>query len=43
VFPDDTHESMLHSRWIYTLDRMEQFLDKFLGGGTKRITTDAGR
>ncbi len=31
VFPDDTHESMLHSRWIYTLDRMEKFIDKHLG------------
>ncbi|MBA3297623.1 MAG: S9 family peptidase [Acidobacteria bacterium] len=30
IFPDDTHESMLHSRWIYTLDRMEKFLDKHL-------------
>ena len=38
VFPDDTHESMLHSRWIYTLDRMEKFLDKHLGGG-RRMTT----
>jgi len=31
VFPDDTHESMLHSRWLYTLDRMEKFLDRHLG------------
>jgi len=31
VFPDDTHESMLHSRWLYTLGRMEKFLDKHLG------------
>ncbi|MFB3853188.1 MAG: prolyl oligopeptidase family serine peptidase [Vicinamibacterales bacterium] len=30
VFPDDTHESMLHSRWMYTLDRMELFLKRFL-------------
>jgi dipeptidyl-peptidase 4 len=42
VFPDDTHESLLHSRWMYTLDRMETFLKRFLGGGPK-ITTDAGR
>jgi dipeptidyl-peptidase-4 len=42
VFPDDTHESMLHSRWIYTLDRMEQFLRKHLGGSGSKITT-AGR
>ena len=30
VFPDDTHESMLHSRWMYTLERMEAFLKRFL-------------
>ena len=31
VFPDDIHETLLHSRWLYTFDRMEAFLDKFLG------------
>jgi dipeptidyl-peptidase-4 len=30
VFPDDVHESLLHSRWMYTLDRMEKFLKKYL-------------
>jgi dipeptidyl aminopeptidase/acylaminoacyl peptidase len=30
VFPDDVHESLLHSRWLYTLGRMETFLHKFL-------------
>jgi dipeptidyl-peptidase-4 len=29
VFPDDVHETLLHSRWLYTFDRMEKFLDKF--------------
>jgi dipeptidyl aminopeptidase/acylaminoacyl peptidase len=38
VFPDDTHESMLHSRWLYTLDRMERFLQKHLGVAGSRIT-----
>jgi dipeptidyl aminopeptidase/acylaminoacyl peptidase len=38
VFPDDTHESMLHSRWIYTLDRMERFLRKHLGGAKAVMT-----
>jgi dipeptidyl aminopeptidase/acylaminoacyl peptidase len=42
VFPDDTHESMLHSRWMYTLDRMEKFIDKHLGGG-KKVITEEGR
>jgi dipeptidyl aminopeptidase/acylaminoacyl peptidase len=35
VFPDDTHESMLHSRWMYTLARMETFLKKFLDPGRR--------
>ena len=30
VFPDDVHESLLHSRWMYTLGRMDAFLKKFL-------------
>ena len=34
VFPDDVHESLLHSRWMYTLERMETFLHKFLGKWT---------
>jgi dipeptidyl aminopeptidase/acylaminoacyl peptidase len=31
VFPDDIHETLLHSRWLYTFDRMEAFLNRFLG------------
>ena len=42
VFPDDVHESMLHSRWLYTLDRMEQFFKKFLGGAPKATTSSGG-
>ncbi len=42
VFPDDTHESMLHSRWMYTLDRMEKFLAKHLGA-PRKVITEAGR
>jgi len=38
VFPDDTHESMLHSRWMYTLGRMETFFRKFLGPDRKMTT-----
>jgi len=30
VFPDDTHESMLHSRWMHTLARMDGFFRRFL-------------
>lgn len=43
VFPDDTHESMLHSRWMYTLGRMETFLKKFLGVERKMTTDSPGR
>ena len=42
VFPDDTHESMLHSRWMYTLGRMETFFEQVprAGGATAtKITT----
>jgi dipeptidyl aminopeptidase/acylaminoacyl peptidase len=42
VFPDDTHESMLHSRWLYTLGRMDAFLKKYLKP-EQRMTTDQGR
>jgi dipeptidyl aminopeptidase/acylaminoacyl peptidase len=30
VFPDDVHDSLVHSRWVYTFDRMDQFLEKHL-------------
>ena len=30
VFPDDVHESLIHARWLYTFDRMEKFLDRFV-------------
>jgi len=30
VLPDDTHETLLHSRWMAIFDRMEQFLKKNL-------------
>jgi dipeptidyl-peptidase 4 len=38
VFPDDVHESLLHSRWLYTLGRMETFLHKFLWEATTPAT-----
>ena len=30
VIPDDVHESMLHSRWMYTWNRMNDFLKRFV-------------
>ena len=32
VFPDDVHDWLLHSRWIYTFERMDEFLKKYLTG-----------
>jgi dipeptidyl-peptidase 4 len=32
VFPDDVHDSLLYSRWIYTFKRMDEFLKKHLMG-----------
>ena len=30
VVPDDTHETMIHDRWMYLWDRMEAFLKKYV-------------
>ena len=43
VFPDDVHDSLLHSRWLYLLGRMDTFLQKFLGDSGPRKTTISGR
>ncbi len=32
VFPDDTHETLLHARWLYVFGRMRTFLDSYLAG-----------
>jgi dipeptidyl aminopeptidase/acylaminoacyl peptidase len=40
VFPDDTHESLLDARWMYTYARMETFLDKFLRRAGGASTTN---
>jgi len=39
VFPDDIHETLLEHRWQYTFDRMEMFLNKFLG---EHLSTKSG-
>jgi len=43
VFPDDVHESLLHSRWMYTLGRMETFLHKFLWQANAGTPTSANQ
>lgn len=35
VFPDDVHESLIHARWLYTFDRMQTFLDRFVRNAGK--------
>ncbi len=30
VNPDDTHETLLHARWLYTFGRMQDFLQRFV-------------
>jgi dipeptidyl aminopeptidase/acylaminoacyl peptidase len=35
VFPDDVHESLLFSRWMYTLGRMETFMRRYLNPESK--------
>jgi dipeptidyl aminopeptidase/acylaminoacyl peptidase len=30
IFPDDVHDSLVHARWVYTFDRMDQFLKKHM-------------
>ncbi|MEX2271677.1 MAG: prolyl oligopeptidase family serine peptidase [Vicinamibacterales bacterium] len=30
VFPDDVHDSLIHSRWVYTFERSAEFLDRYL-------------
>lgn len=31
VFPDDVHDSLIYSRWIYLLGRMDMFLQRVFG------------
>jgi dipeptidyl aminopeptidase/acylaminoacyl peptidase len=31
TFPDDVHSFLLHKRWIYTFNRMDEFLNRFIG------------
>ena len=35
VFPDDVHDSLVYSRWVYLTQRMEAFLQKFFGDPLK--------
>ena len=43
VIPDDLHESLIHSRWIDTFDRMGAFLKRFVWNGETPPVTVSGR
>jgi dipeptidyl aminopeptidase/acylaminoacyl peptidase len=40
VFPDDTHETLLHKRWLIAFNRMDEFLARYLKPGT--VSSTAG-
>jgi dipeptidyl-peptidase 4 len=42
VFTDDTHEPLLHRRYLYAFNRLEEFIGRFLKGEPAR-TTAGGR
>jgi len=44
VIPDDTHESLLHARWIDTFDKMGDFFHRFVWdhGNPNAQTTSSG-
>jgi dipeptidyl-peptidase-4 len=42
VLPDDVHDSLLYKRWIYTFERTAEFIDRFIGSGAKKTTTEPG-
>jgi len=38
VFTDDTHEPLLHKRYLYAFNRLEEFIGRFLKGPAPRST-----
>jgi dipeptidyl-peptidase 4 len=38
VFTDDTHEPLLHARYLYVFNRLEEFIGRYLKGPTTRTT-----
>ncbi len=41
VYPDDTHETLLHQRWIKTFNRLDEFIGRYLDPAQDRRTTTA--
>ena len=42
VYPDDTHEPLLHKRYLHAFNRLEEFIGRFLKSEPAR-TTAGGR
>ena len=38
VFTDDTHEPLLHGRYLYVFNRLEEFIGRYLKGPSARTT-----
>jgi dipeptidyl-peptidase 4 len=38
VYPDDTHEPLLHKRYLYGFNRLSEFIGKYLKGDGSRTT-----
>jgi dipeptidyl aminopeptidase/acylaminoacyl peptidase len=38
VFTDDTHEPLLHKRYLYVFNRLEEFISRYLKGTAPRST-----
>ena len=41
VYPDDTHEPLLHKRYLYAFNRLDEFLGRFLKPEGARTTAGA--
>ena len=41
VFTDDTHEPLLHRRYLYVFNRLEEFIGRYLKGTPARSTRAA--
>ena len=37
VFTDDTHEPLLHKRYLYVFNRLEEFIGRYLKGSRRAI------
>jgi dipeptidyl-peptidase 4 len=38
VFPDDVHDSLIYRRWIYTFDRLGEFIGRYIGARAATTT-----